>query len=236
MLQVIRYFDSLGRNYPPIGSPMAKGFYFGNVIQNKKKFVFVDATDARLSKCYKGGVMVLPAGSAFETSEISKFEQFLQTLSVEIIKTGLEIGVFSEDFGKVVYSFETPDDFIKAVLFTGCLFDGKYISDEKIKFDKTSITFEFRGVPLNFLIMISTKFCNAFGLKELILKCSDDDTIYMVKPSVYSIKSTKNLINYCELETFGLIYNAPFFGFNRYLWAHRFLRLRNWWEERKGGN
>ena len=40
MLQVIRYFDSLGRNYPPIGSPMAKGFYFGNVIQNKKKFVF----------------------------------------------------------------------------------------------------------------------------------------------------------------------------------------------------
>ena len=33
-------------------------------------------------------------------------------------------------------------------------------------------------------------------------------------------------INYCELETFGLTYNAPFFSFNRYLWAHRFLRLR----------
>lgn len=235
MIRAIRYFDSFGRNYPPVGSPMAKGFYFGDVVQNKKKFALVDASDARLRECYKGGVMVLPACPAFEISEIGNYTEFLQTETAEIFKTGAEMGVFSEDFDKVVHSFGTVDEFIKVGLVSGCLFGGKYISEEKTPFDKTSITFEFIGVPLNFLFMISTKFCNTFGQKDLILKCFDDDTIYMVKPTVYPIKSTKNLVNYCELEIFGLTYNVPFFGFNKHLWAHRFLRLRNWWEERKGG-
>lgn len=235
MFYKIRFFDSLGHNYPPGSLPMARGAYFGNVLQNKKKFVVSNVEDNRLISVYAGGVIVLPAGFADTVLEISKISSFIQTVSEEIIKQGCKNGSFSEAFTKLTMSIGLSN-FAEKTLFVGCLFRGKYISVRKTVFDESSTAVEFRGVPLKILFLVATLICKEFEQEEVIIKCFDNETIYMVNPLDFRIKTIANLLKYSDLEVSALDYADTFFGYINYDWKKRFFKWKTLWNERKGGH
>jgi len=206
----LRYFDSFGQNYPPGSLPMARGAYFGNVIQNKKKFVIANVSDVRLTSLYSGGVIVLPTDFSKTITDIAKMSLFIQTKTEELINCGCKGGFFSESFSELVNLIGLTE-FVKKSTFVGCLFRGKYISDQKTVFDDASIAVELRGVPLKVLFLLTTLICNEFHQEEVIFKCFYDENIYMVTPSDFPIQTISNLLKYGELEIGYLDYCAPFF-------------------------
>ena len=235
MFYKLHYFDSLGKNYPPGSLPMARGAYFGNVIQNKKKFVIANVSDTRLTSLYAGGVIVLPTGFLRTITDITKMSQFIQTKTEELIECACKGGFFSESFSELVNLIGLTE-FVKKSTFVGCLFRGKYISDQKTVFDDASIAVELRGVPLKVLFLLTTLICNEFHQEEVIFKCFDDENIYMVTPPSFHIHTILNLLKYGDLKVSALDYADTFFGCIKYDWKRCFLKWNILWNERKGGN